>query len=69
MEHIPLNSSTIQTAAYDPQSMTMEVAFVNGTIYQYFDVPEHVFQSLLSAASAGAYLNANVKGIYRYSKS
>lgn len=49
--------------------MTMEVAFVNGTIYQYFDVPEHVFQSVLSAASAGAYLNANVKGIYRYSKS
>jgi hypothetical protein len=63
-----LVSSSIKSAGYDSQTMTMEVAFVNETVYQYFDVPEHIFQGLLSAPSAGAYLNSFVKGAYRYSK-
>ncbi len=58
----------MNSAGYDPKTMTMEVVFVNGTIYQYFDVPEHVFQGLLSAPSAGIYFNSSIKGTYRYAK-
>ena len=68
MEHTMLVSSTIRSAGYDPQTMTMEVVFVNENIYQYFDVPEHIFQGLLTAPSAGIYLNAVVKGAYRYAR-
>jgi len=68
MEHTPISSSTIRSAGYDHQTMIMEVAFVNETIYQYFDVPEYVFQGLLSAPSAGTYFNTFVKGTYRYSR-
>lgn len=68
MEHTPIASSSIRSAGYDQQTMTLEVAFVNETIYQYIDVPEHIFHGLLSAPSAGAYLNSNIKGVYRYTK-
>jgi hypothetical protein len=68
MEHIPIASSTIRSAGYDQQTMIMEIAFINESIYQYFDVPEYVFQGLLSAPSAGTYFNTIVKGIYRYSR-
>jgi KTSC domain-containing protein len=68
MEHRPIASSTIRSAGYDQQTSIMEIAFVNETIYQYFDVPEYVFQGLLSAPSAGTYFNTTVKGNYRYSR-
>ncbi len=68
MEHVAFTSSTIRSAGYDQQTMTLEVVFVNETVYQYFDVPEHVFQGLLVAPSAGAYLNSNIKNVYRYAK-
>ncbi|HEY2913736.1 MAG TPA: KTSC domain-containing protein [Candidatus Angelobacter sp.] len=68
MEHRPIASSSIRSAGYDPQTMTLEVAFVNETIYQYFDVPEYIFQGLLSASSAGSFLNANIRNVYRYAR-
>lgn len=68
MEHTPIVSSTIRSAGYDHQTMTMEVAFMNESVYQYFDVPEHIFQGLLTAPSAGIYFNTTVKGAYRYSR-
>jgi hypothetical protein len=68
MEHIPISSSTIRSVAYDQENMTMEVRFTNERVYQYFDVPEQVFQGLLVAPSAGAYLNANVRNFYRYAQ-
>ena len=66
MEYTSVVSSTMQGVGYDKETMTMEVAFVNGTVYQYFDVPEHVFQGLLGAASPGSFLNSSIRGVYRY---
>jgi KTSC domain-containing protein len=68
MEHTSIASSSIRSAGYDSQTMIMEVAFVNESIYQYFEVPEHIFQGLLTAPSAGIYLNTVVKGAYRYTR-
>ena len=42
--------------------------FKNGSVYQYFDVPEVVYQELMSAASVGTYLNQNSKNSYRYAQ-
>ena len=45
-----------------------EVEFRSGSVYQYFDVPEAVYQELLAAASVGGYLNENIKNSYRYAQ-
>lgn len=63
-----VNSSNIASVGYDAETQTMEIEFTNGNIYQYFDVPEIVFQELMRAESAGKFLNAQVKGVYRFAK-
>lgn len=63
-----VSSSNIRSIGYDAGSQTLEVEFLNGGIYQYFDVPNSIFDGLMNASSHGEYLAANVKGTYRYSK-
>lgn len=64
----PVRSSNVASVGYDPNTLTLEVEFVNGAVYQYFDVPEIEYQSLISAESVGKYLNLNIKNNYRYAK-
>lgn len=68
MERAPVESSNIVSIGYDSDNETLEIEFLNGSIYQYYDVPEYVFQELMSASSHGSYLAANIKGTYSYSK-
>ena len=65
---IPVTSSNIASVGYDQATSTLEIEFLNGTIYQYFDVPQSVFDAFLSAQSAGQYFNAQIKGSFRYAK-
>lgn len=69
MQRVPVSSSTIVSVGFDAATSTLEVEFVSGQTYQYFDVPEAVYQSLLSAASPGTYLAQHIKGVYRYARS
>ena len=67
MERYPVQSSTVSTVGYTVASSMLEIAFLNGTIYEYYDVPRHVFDALRTASSVGRYLNAYVvKAGYRY---
>lgn len=68
MEMIRVDSTNVAAVGYDSGSSILQVEFNNGTLYQYFDVPEHIFEGLRDAASVGGYLAANIKGNYRYSK-
>lgn len=61
MEHRPVRSSTVASVGYDEQSRTLEVAFRNGSLYMYSNVPAHIADGLRSAASVGQYLDKNVK--------
>jgi len=63
-----VKSSNIESIGYDSKSQSLEIEFLNGSIYQYFDVPQHVFEGLMGADSQGKYLASNIKGYYRYSK-
>jgi len=68
MDRVPVSSTDLAEVGYDPGSMTLEILFIKGGLYQYFDVPEMVFQELLQADSKGRYLNMNIKKHYRYTK-
>ena len=49
--------------------MTLEVEFKTGAVYQYYDVPQSMYDGLMSADSHGRYLDAYIKkGGYRYSQ-
>jgi hypothetical protein len=68
MEMIPVSSTSIAAVGYDEGSQTLQVEFNNGTRYQYFDVPEQVFNELRDAGSPGGYFASNIKGVYRFSR-
>lgn len=68
MQRVPVSSSHIVSIGYEVATSTLEIEFKDGRIYQYFDVPEHIHDGLMGAASHGEYLSANIKGVYRYAR-
>ena len=68
MNRTPVESSYAVSVGYDMTTMTLEVEHTNGSVYQYFDVPETVYQELMHATSIGQFLNANIRDNYRYSR-
>lgn len=68
MEMQSVDSSNVARVGHDEDSSTLQVEFLNGGTYQYFDVPEYHYTGLLNASSVGKYLNDHIKGSYRYSK-
>ena len=68
MQRYPVSSSNISSIGYDQRSATLEVEFTSGDVYRYFDVPEHLHQQFLRAASLGQFLNDNIRYRYRYQK-
>lgn len=66
MERVAVGSSNISSIGYDPDTETLEIEFLNGSIYQYYDLPEHIYDELMSAGSHGGYLASNIKGTYSY---
>lgn len=68
MQMQSVNSSNVAAVGYDEDSQTLQVEFNNGSTYQYFDVPKNVFEGLISAGSVGSYLNAHIKGSFRFSR-
>jgi len=68
MNRIPVTSSTISSVYYDQRTQTLEVEFRSGAIYQYFDVPQSVYDAFMSAGSKGVFLNSNIKGVYRFAR-
>jgi hypothetical protein len=61
-------SSNVASAGYDEQSETLEVEFVNGSIYQYFNVGPELYAQFRAAPSKGQFLNAYIRNAYPYSR-
>ena len=68
MNRTSVVSTDVAEIGYGAATMTLEVAFHKGGIYQYFDVPEIVYHEFMGADSKGKFLNANIKKNYRYVK-
>lgn len=66
MERVRVSSSNLKAVGYDAEEQILEVEFLNGSIYHYFNVPEYKYEGLLRASSKGGYLNDYIKGGYRY---
>lgn len=67
-EFSPFTSSNVASIRYDSEQSLLEVEFLNGGRYQYFDVPEQVAQEFEQAESKGVFLAQRIKGHFRYSR-
>jgi hypothetical protein len=61
MRRRPVNSSSVKSVGYDLAASTLELEYVNGSVYQYYEVPQPTYAGLLAAPSIGAYVNAEIK--------
>ena len=68
MYRTPVNSSNIKSIGYDKSTATLEVEFTSDNVYQYFNVPEYLYQQFLQASSYGQFLNDHISYNYRYQK-
>ena len=68
MEKYSAASSNIASVGYDPSRGTLEVEFLDGSIYQYFDVPKNMYDQLMTETSKGRFLHAYIKNAYPYSR-
>ena len=63
-EHVV--SSNIESIGYE--NSTLEIRFLSGGTYQYFAVPQHVYDELMAAESKGKYFASRIKDHYKFSK-
>lgn len=68
MQRYPVSSSNLASVGYDPTTRTLEVEFNSGRVYQYFDVPEHIYQELISAGSVGSYFSRSIRNSFAFSE-
>jgi len=61
MHRQPVISSNLASVGYDSKSKTLEVEFLNGSVYQYSNVPSVLYNGLISASSKGQYFDRMIK--------
>ncbi|NET59020.1 MAG: lysine--tRNA ligase [Symploca sp. SIO2E6] len=62
------SSVVIQSFDYDATTQTLRVEFNSGSVYQYRDVPDSVYQGLKNAPSLGQYFNSHIREKYGHDR-
>ncbi|MBM7699261.1 KTSC domain-containing protein [Kurthia huakuii] len=65
---IPVESSKIQAIGYEASPMILRVEFHKDGVFEYYGVPELVYNDLMEADSHGTYFTRSIKDRYRYVK-
>ena len=60
MNLIPVSSSNLVAAGYNPTLQELTIQFHSG-VYTYTGVPQYIFDGLMSASSKGSYHHQNIK--------
>jgi hypothetical protein len=61
MKTTAVDSTTLRTVGYDAERRLLQFEFQNRSLYQYFDVPEAVYEELMQAPSKGTYFNQCIR--------
>jgi hypothetical protein len=68
MRRKPVESSAISSVGYDARSAVLEVEFSSGAVYDYFDVPRPVYESLMKASSKGRFVSRRIRDRYPFER-
>jgi hypothetical protein len=61
-------SSIIKSFTYNQPERKLRVVLVNGTTYDYLEVPEDVYTKMKNAFAKGTFFNNEIKPFYKYEK-
>ena len=68
MQRDSVASSNLASVGYDSETQTLEVEFVSGSIYQYYNVSENIYEELMRAGSKGIFFHQYIRNDYPYSR-
>lgn len=58
----------IYSAGYDPNTHTFEVELQSGAVYQYYELPQNVYDEFRQARSKTLFYNAKIRDVYAFSR-
>jgi hypothetical protein len=61
-------SSVIRAFHYEPSEQRLDVRFVSGRRYSYYDVPPDIFERMRASFSKGEFFNAHVRERFRHER-
>lgn len=64
MALVAVDSTMLTAVGYHSDSGELEAVFVDGAVWRYRNVPEHVYRELLAADSKGGYMREFVIDVY-----
>ena len=59
---IKVKSSNVFAIGYSRTSKILQVEFKDGSVYEYYEVPENIYEAFMGAASKGKF----VRNLYKY---
>ncbi len=68
MEREMVASSNVVSIGYDAGTETLEVEYKGEGVYQYYNVPEPLYQQLMASDSKGKFLHVYIRNAYPYSR-
>lgn len=63
MQRHEVESSVIRAIGH---TRVLEIEFESGRVYQYYDVPEDIYNAMLNSDSKGRYFNQHIRGKFPY---
>jgi hypothetical protein len=68
VQRTAVSSEAISSVGYESVTSSLEIEFVGGGVYCYYEVPRAVYEELMSADSHGKYFMAHIRDRYRYQR-
>jgi hypothetical protein len=62
------DSSHIKKITYDSDTESMIVSYKGGETYEFYNIPAKLFETLLTAPSAGRFMNDYIYGASSYTR-
>lgn len=66
MKSVSVNSSVMHMVQYDENKSTLTIAFHDGDLRTYRNVPREVYEAFLTNPSKGLFFNLNIRDQYAH---
>src|SRR5438093_910075 len=63
---IEVDSSSLASVGYSRRTKTLQIVFLKGGTYQFFDVPRPVFNAIVAANSKGQFFHEHIRDRYEF---
>ena len=62
---IKVNSTNLSAVGYDSETKILTIEFNDRGLYEYYDVPQNIYNELMSVPSKGKFFHRFIRDTYR----